>query len=74
MGVEDFLLFICPLHVILRMGFRTSYCSGAFSMCFYGWGLGPPIVHVPSPCVPMDVGLGCLIVHISFPCVSMDVG
>ena len=43
-------------------------------MCFYGWGLGPPIVHVPSPCVSMDVGLGCLFVHISFPCVSMDVG
>ena len=41
-------------------------------MCFYGWGLGPPIVHVPSPCVSMDGGLGPSIFHAPLSCVSMD--
>ena len=36
-------------------------------MCFYGWGLGPPIVHVPFSCVSMDGGLGPPIVHVPPP-------
>ena len=36
-------------------------------MCFYGWGLGPPIVHVPFSCVSMDGGLGPPIVLVPPP-------
>ena len=55
--------------------FRTSYCSCALSMCFYGWrGLGPPIVHLPSLRVSMDGGWGFPVVHVPSPCNSMDGG
>ena len=68
-----FLSCINKEWIITPWGFRTSYCSCALSMCFYGWrGLGPPIVHLPSPCVSMDGGWGFPVVHMPSPCNSMD--
>ena len=70
-----FLSCINKEWIITPWGFRTSYCSCALSMCFYGWrGLGPPIVHMhlPSPCV--DGGWGFPVVHVPSPCNSMDGG
>ena len=70
-----FLSCINKEWIITPWGFRTSYCSCALSMCFYGWrGLGPPIVHLPSPCVSMDGGWGFPVVHVPSPCNSMDGG
>ena len=70
-----FLSCINKEWIITPWGFRTSYCSCALSMCFYGWrGLGPPIVHLPSLRVSMDGGWGFPVVHVPSPCNSMDGG
>ena len=43
-------------------------------MCFYGWVLESPIVHVPSPCICIDGGLEPPIVIVPALCISMDGG
>ena len=53
-GVLDLLLFMCPLHVFLWMGFGPPMVHVPSPCVSMDAALGPPIVHLLFPCISMD--------------------